>query len=214
MGGGMDTQSLKTLDTELLELHQANFLVEAEHMIDGLLDGRVTPEAWGNFLRGELTSLYISAALIGAGDPKVVKGAVFPDIQKQLTVQEPYIHRFVAQLSQPERNYSKKALLARTSLYAHSADEWVERGFFKAQRLPDLPFYPKAWTECRHHCHCTWRFERVSGRPNDYEVYWVLDPEVEHCRTCQNRARYCNPLHIRNGVWTNNLPYQLLFANL
>lgn len=91
---------------------------------------------------------------------------------------------------------SLAAALARAALYMNAVRQTAQR--FGAAMLPTLPIYPgDRRLACNGFCKCELEVQRVGTA--DWDVYWVLNFEAEHCEDCLNLAAEWNPLRIRDG---------------
>lgn len=127
-----------------------------------------------------------------------------------------FFQRWLSELQGQDVDESDFArLAARARLYARSIGETAERASLAIQGVPELPFYPKQDTVCRRNCRCSWEIRRTGtfralGRVfnrGNFDCFWRL-AAVEHCPTCQARARAANPLQVRRGEIVNPERYR------
>jgi len=85
----------------------------------------------------------------------------------------------------------------RAALYLNAAAQ--TGSIIAAIELPTLPVYPGSYQlACNGFCRCHLRVEALDGEGN-WDVWWVVDTEAEHCSDCVALSAEWSPLRIRNG---------------
>lgn len=134
-----------------------------------------------------------AAALIGAGTGDLTdeEKIALADIKAS---QMDYLQGFIADLA----GMNCDQALARAALYATAVIHAIST--IAALPLPDLPYMPgdKA-LECSWHCRCRLVINKLDGEGN-WDVFWLMDENVEHCESCKVLSDLWNPLKIRDGV--------------
>jgi hypothetical protein len=105
--------------------------------------------------------------------------------------QERYMERFLVELP----TLTEAEALHRAGQYAtpvlHTA------AHIAAGQMPRLPHYPGDLDlACHGFCRCHLRIDKRSD-DGDWDVYWIVDPDAEHCVDCVALSQAWSPLEIR-----------------
>jgi hypothetical protein len=112
-------------------------------------------------------------------------------LQDAISTDQYYANGFTSQLPQ----MSREAALARTQMYLPTQISTINE--LAALDLPTLPIYPQDdRLICTHYCKCHLDIRYLFGEGN-FDVYWRMTPEAEHCDDCLQLAAMWNPLPIR-----------------
>jgi hypothetical protein len=100
----------------------------------------------------------------------------------------------------PDLTYEQA--MARAALYATSILQTASEAQI-AFTDTELPYTPGCDDlDCSWHCRCHLEVEEKRGiGPGNFDVYWVMDPDAEHCESCLELSKKWNPFKIRNGQW-------------
>lgn len=94
-------------------------------------------------------------------------------------------------------NLSRGQAMARAQMYVNTQRNTINE--ILALEVPTLPIYPQDdRLECTYHCKCRLDIRFLFGRGN-FDIYWVMDVEAEHCESCIALNQEWNPLKIRKG---------------
>lgn len=144
-------------------------------------------------MRRVLYGLHFHAAQLGS--PGQLDSQQMAYVNRVIQEQEQYLAGFMRALP----GLSRAQALARARLYGASIVQMLSQ--MAAWGLPTLPIYPgDARLACSHEvraCKCHLKIT-PHGRGN-YDVYWILNPEAEHCEDCSYYAATWNPLVIKAG---------------
>ena len=176
----------------------------------GLSDDTITPDEFELAFKEAIRQHELSSAVVGAGGAHLATPETYAQAQQAVDVQMGYFDHWMVQIRSGEV-FSPQQMANRARMYGEFAGQTYERSKVQALGVPTLPFYPKDRTLCRVGCCCSWRVEVVRGSSN-YNVYWELDPECDHCAVCVARERACSPIRVRAGIILN--PEKYLAANL
>ncbi len=186
----------------------AEFQQEAETATQDLVAGNTDTDGWFLAVESALTDLYLNGAAAAAGYIGKIEGSMLDDVESKVVEQEQYLERFKGDLDKLDPSeYDAGKIMKRVMLYAPSSVEVVEKSLNRALKRPELPFYPKQGSYCRHNCGCQWKWKTLNKSKGSFEVTWVLDPNLENCEICLARAAFCAPLIIEGGiiVYPNNI---------
>lgn len=229
---GLSTPPAQAVDSARAErqFQQAKriFMMNMEPLVEGLVrrsqntrDPRgITPRTYGEQLMAQLRTLALTALTAGAGGLRRVTESDLAKMDAWLDTQRDYMFRWTGQLERadPKTWPSKGQLLTRAGMYAENAMQLIDRMRLSvlAPGLPEMPFYPKDRTLCRHNCLCGWGEPIIVSAANgDYDIKWLLNVRgvtLEHCGTCLVRAEICNPLQVRGGRIITDLSNPGLYA--
>jgi hypothetical protein len=141
-------------------------------------------------MRQTIASLHTEAAQRAAG-----QAGTFVDLnalRERIAAEWEALDGFLKDLP----NMSEAAAKARAALYMAAVHQTEQR--FRVAMLPTLPVYPgDRRLACEGFCKCHLQVERIGSA--DWDVYWRLNYEAEHCVDCINLSAEWNPLRIRNG---------------
>lgn len=172
-------------------------------LAQGVADGTVT---WGQFdgaMRAEIRQQQLGAAVVGSGGAHRATPQTYQLAQQQTDAQMQYFDAWSQQLYQQIQSGqtpSAAYIANRAKLYGKSAGSTFNQATTTALGVPELPFYPRdGSTKCLSNCCCEWRILPLQGAGN-YDCFWIIDPECEHCPQCPARRAVCNPLRVRNGA--------------
>ncbi len=139
-----------------------------------------------------LRQLHTEAALIGTSGQ--MNDSARGLLNDMISTDAYYAERFTAQLPQ----MSREAAVARSQMYLPTQLSTINE--MTAVDLPTLPIYPQDnRLECKHWCKCHLDIRYLFGSGN-YDVYWRMTPEAEHCDDCLRLAATWNPLQIRSNA--------------
>lgn len=142
-----------------------------------------------------LRQLHTEAALIGTSGQMTDSARGL--LNDMISTDTYYAERFTAQLPQ----MSREAAVARSQMYLPTQLSTINE--MTAVDLPTLPIYPQdSRLICQHWCKCHLDIRYLFGDGN-YDVYWRMTPEAEHCDDCLRLAATWNPLQIRANVIVN-----------
>lgn len=192
----------------LAQRYISEFEETARQATDDLVAGITDTDGWFLAVESALTDLYLNGAAAAAGYIGRVEGSMLDDVETKLAEQELYLERFKGDLDNLDPSeYDADKIMKRVMMYSPSSVEVVERSLNRALKRPELPFYPKQKSYCRHNCGCQWKWKTINKAKGNFEVTWVLDPNLENCDICLARAAFCSPLIIENWqiVYPSNL---------
>lgn len=177
-----------------------DFESETKTATHKLVTQEINTDEWMDEVEIALMDLYLNGAAAAMGYLGKVNGDALKDVENKLMDQEEYLKRFKADLDRkgPDK-WDEDKIMKRVMLYAPSSVEVVEKSLNKVIGRPELPFYPKQSSLCRHNCKCQWKWKTINKSKGQFEVTWVLNPDVENCETCLARAAFCAPLIIDNN---------------
>lgn len=185
---------------QIAERFFADFEASAQQATDDLVAGSTDTHGWALAIEDALTDLYLNGAAAAAGYIGKLDGTMLDDVQNKLFEQEDYLESFRQDLeNQDPATYDADKIMRRVMRYAPSSHEVVERSLNKSLGRPELPFYPKEGTLCRHNCKCAWTWTTIDSKNGDWDAYYATDPAFENCEVCLAREVFCNPLNIRRG---------------
>jgi hypothetical protein len=148
----------------------------------------ISIQRWTLDMRAQIKSAYVNEYLLGRGGIKNMTQADWGRIGGMLKNQYHYLNNFAADIA---KGMSPEQIALRARMYIDSATQAYERAQAISKGL-DLPAYPgDGTTECRSNCKCHW--EIITGE-DAYSCYWRLEPQAEHCDTCDARSGMWNPL--------------------
>lgn len=179
-----------------------DFEDSAINVTSDLIAGNTDTNGWFLGIQEALTNLYLNGAAAAAGYIGNIDGSMLKDVENKLFEQEEYLTRFKDDLDSTDpAEWDVNKIVNRVMMYAPSSVEVVEKGLNRALKRPELPFYPKQKSFCRHNCKCQWKWKTVNKARGDFEVYWELgaDPDLENCEICLARTAFCYPLTIIGG---------------
>lgn len=195
-------QRMNAFDAKrIMEKYIPTFQKETNDITEQLINGTISSEQWYQAIKKELLNLYLTSASAGAGNVRNLEPDTMKEISKKLREQDKYLRKFKDQLDRQLREnqkLEKDKILRRLMLYSPTATEIVERSANRNIGRPSLPFYPKQKTICKNNCKCNWRWVDIDAQKGDWDVFWDLTDEAEHCETCLRRAEKCNPIKIRD----------------
>ena len=142
-----------------------------------------------------LRQLHTESALIGTSGQ--MNDSARGLLNDMISTDAYYAERFTAQLPQ----MSREAAVARSQAYLQAQLSTMNE--MSAVDLPTLPIYPQdRRLDCSHTfpaCKCHLDIRYLFGAGN-YDVYWRMTPEAEHCDDCLRLAATWNPLQIRSNA--------------
>lgn len=142
--------------------------------------------------RQAVRNVHQLAAILGNGGQPLTSRQMQTVIDN-VAGQEKYIENFINEIP----NLTEAAALARANLYATPALHTLAQ--IQAGQMPRLPHYPGDLDlACHGFCRCHLRIDKVGD--NDWNVWWIVDPDAEHCPDCVAISAAWNPLEIRGGV--------------
>lgn len=155
---------------------RSGLAAEIDHLVDGLISGRLSPSEWHNAVLQELADYHSAAYLLGR------RLQALDEDGRQLVLraianQADFLNGFTDQVEAGA--LSDARIRARAALYSGS----VAATFSAAATWGAfLPFHPcDGGTPCGGHCRCTWQRRGTAW-------YWVLGAADEHCDGCRQRA--------------------------
>jgi hypothetical protein len=137
-----------------------------------------------------IRELHTQAAVLGTDGEKLSPGE--KGLLRDLIIKDQeYMDGFIKDLS----DLSREQAMHRTNMYVTTIRDTSNR--IAVFDLPDLPITPRSMSlKCTWHCRCILRVVRLGN--NSWDVYWLLDPEAEHCEDCVALADEWNPLQVRD----------------
>lgn len=170
----------------------------SDTLSDLVANEELSPEDFIAQLRAEMKSTYIQEATLGRGG----RGSMTPKdwgyVGSTLKKQYAFHDGFLADLKAGTQ--SSAQIHNRARLYFAAAREAYERGNAASYGVYGLPAYPAdGSTCCMSGDGCHWEFEVLDGEGN-INASWVINPALENCPICEDRADAWSPLEIRGGV--------------
>lgn len=197
----------------ILAKYKAEFEKEVEKITDRLINAEINAREWKSLVLNELRFLMITSAAVGAGGLGMLKPEDMAEVDLAIAKQIPFLDNFFVQVDRtPAGDLKYGKLKKRTVQYFGSAKPLMEKLIARSGGRPELPFNPAFKTDCGNNCHCAWKWKVIDAEKGDYDVFWTLS-DVDHCATCSERARICNPLRIRNGVILTDLSSPRLYSS-
>ena len=142
--------------------------------------------------RQAVRNVHQIAAILGNGGQPLTSRQMQTVIDN-VAGQEQYIENFINEIPR----LSEAAARARANLYATPALHTLAQ--IQAGQMPRLPHYPGDLDlACHGFCRCHLRIDKVGD--DDWDVWWIVDPDAEHCADCVAISAAWNPLEIRGGV--------------
>lgn len=142
--------------------------------------------------RQAVRNVHQIAAIIGNGG-QPLNSRQMQVVLDNVAGQETYIENFINEMP----NLTEAAARARAHLYATPALHTLVQ--IQAGQMPRLPHYPgDSDLACHGFCRCHLRIDKIGD--DDWNVWWIVDPDAEHCADCVAISRAWNPLEIRGGV--------------
>lgn len=170
------------------------FTVEVDNLITRLEGGTITVPQWQDEMN-HLIARYSTAAAFAGWDGTNIPDAGLVSVIQDVRVQLEFLGDFALVIqSTPE---FLEGWRARAAMYARSIKTPYWRG---ATRFLPLPAMPAEGTQCLTNCKCAWEIVTVDADAGDYDAYWRLGANENHCQTCPERAAAWNPVRIRGGV--------------
>lgn len=188
----------------------AEFNGTVTRLAHGLSDDKITPDEFERAFKAAIREHEFATAVIGAGGAHLATPETYAQAQNSVNVQMGYFDHWMVQIRNGEV-FSPQQMANRARMYGEFAGQTYERSKVQSMGVPTLPFYPKDRVKCKVGCCCSYRTELLRGQGN-FNVYWELDPDCDHCPTCVARERACSPIRVRNGVIVDPEKYQA--ANL
>lgn len=172
----------------------------------GLTDGTITADEFETLMKAEIRSNELANAVIGAGGAHLADAGTYQTAQAAVDTQMGYFDAWMADIRAGNIG-SPQYMANRARMYGTSAGQTFERSMVQALGCPTMPFYPKNQVICKMGCCCSWDIRPLRGNGN-FDCYWTLDPDCDHCATCLAREAVANPLRVRNGVIMDTEKYQ------
>lgn len=196
---GDRAQSVQDADKikNLLAKYKQSYEAYMKGITAKLLSGEIDAEKWRTAFIGELTNLLMTSTALSVGGVQNMTKQHLDLIDSTIQAQLPFIDRFMAKLERtPKEKLTEAYVLNRASQYFGIATPVIEQATQISRGRIKLPFNPAQKTRCRNNCKCRWEWKDINPENGDWDVYWRLGI-AEHCETCLNRAKVCNPLKIR-----------------
>lgn len=192
--------------------YKLEFEKQVDKITDDLISANINARQWKYLVTAEIRYLMITSAAIGAGGLGMLSKEDIQQVDLAVAKQAKFLDNFASQIERtPPGDLKFGKLKKRTVQYFGAGRPLLEKVIARSGGRPELPFQPAEATDCGNNCYCTWRWVVVNVEKGDYDVYWVLS-DVDHCATCNTRARICNPLKIRNGTITTDLSNPALMS--
>lgn len=157
--------------------------------------------AWRADMERELRLLHTVAAALGRGGFAALTADDVRAVGRAVERQMQYVNRWTHALTLPAPVNADVAA-ARAQQYAGAATETYWRVHTQALGMPDLYIYPGSGvTRCLTACRCRLRIVKRDGDGN-FDVWWIYEPEAQHCPDCPRLVELWSPLEIRNGLYT------------
>lgn len=204
----MAQQQLSVKEREIAALKaQEEYRQRIRELVILLLTGGIGLFLWRHHMREEIRRLHFVVAVIAGGNIEQ-DVELYNRILSNVARQMQYFERWITQLQGATLSMEQfNAIVNRAGMYGTASGETFFNALTRALGLPFMPFYPKDRTVCKVGCCCHWDYKSLRGDGN-WNMKWMLDPECDHCPTCNARARAANPLKVRNGRIVNPERYQ------
>lgn len=197
----------------ILAKYKAEFEKQVDAITDKLVSADINARQWKALVINELRYLMITSAAVGAGGLGMLTQQDLAEVDNAVMKQAGFLDSFASQIERtPPGDLKFGKLKKRTAQYFGAAKPLLEKIIAKSGNRPVLPFNPAQRTDCGNNCWCSWKWTVIDAEKGDYDVYWKLS-DVDHCVTCTERAKTCNPLKIRNGQILTDLSNRLLYSS-
>lgn len=180
------------LPTNLRDLID-DFTVRVDTLMDRLERGAITVTQWQDEMN-RLVARYSTAAAFAGWDGTNIPDPGLVAVMQDVQVQMRFLGDFA--LVMQDADEFMPGWRERARMYARSIKTPYWRG---ATRFLPLPFMPAEGTQCLTNCKCSWVIVTVNEEQGDYDCYWRLGANENHCQTCPERAAG-SPYRIRGGV--------------
>ena len=168
----------------------------SDALIDALVGRRLPLGRWLLDMKDLIKESHIAMYLWGKGGRNSMTQRDWGIVGRHLRDQYGFLRGFGEDLASGE--LSPEMARARARMYIEAATWQYERGRKEAWGLPDLPHYPAdGSTRCLANCKCSLRFQE---RPEEWYVYWELNPTAETCPDCEQRSGEWSPYRVPKGV--------------
>lgn len=192
--------------------YKTEFEKQVDKITDDLISQHINARQWKALVMNEIRYLMITSAAIGAGGLGMLGPKDIAEVDNAVAKQSKFLDGFASQIEKIEPGGLQFGKLKkRTVQYFGSGRPLLEKVIARSGGRPDLPFYPAQGTDCGNNCGCSWKWKVVNIENGDYDVFWTL-ADLEHCETCNERARVCNPLQIRGGTLITDISSPKLFS--
>ena len=183
---------------ERLAALRATFDSSVEVLASRLASGDISVTVWEVLMRHEISTLHISAQVLGAGGWGAVDQAGLDRAREFVTTQYGYLDRWAQALrTLPEGAISEAQVAVRARMYGGASSELFSRAYGASLGLPPMPFYPAQGTICLTNCGCEWQYVQLPGRGN-WDCFWRRSKD-DSCDTCIAREAAAAPLRVRDG---------------
>jgi len=155
--------------------------------------GELTVDEWKAEML-KVLAIYLAAAMLLGLASDTLSAAQEKRVASALREQANYLNGFGDAV---EANGWNESSGVRAGMYADSVTPVFWQG--RTWGLP-LPSLPGEGTQCLNHCRCEWQIVPLDAENGDYDAYWKLNEDAEHCQTCAQRAHDWQPVQIRRGI--------------
>ena len=201
----------REVDRRMLDVLYADFDRKVDALALGLDRGTVTVGQFTGAMPSLIRQHQLAAAVIASGGADQVTPQTMALAQRQVDTQLAYFERWKAELLQQAvdgKLPSAEAIAARAKLYGRAAKTTAEQTSTAALGVPPLPWYVGQGSPCRVNCKCRWDIEVLDVVNANFDCYWYVNEEAEHCPVCVMRSRVANPLRVRRGRIVDPERYQ------
>lgn len=185
-------------DSPVLERLLQEFRQILSDLYQSLIVDSFDPDQWYSKMIEAIRDMYTRAFLGGSGKSDLSSDTDRDRIESRVLGQLTFLDRFLSDIRSGRYQTAPALGRSRASMYAESAKALWWEG--KTSHLPvPLPAMPgDGTTQCITRCKCQW--EIVPLGEENYDCYWRLGPNEDHCQTCLARSRRWSPLRIRDGT--------------
>lgn len=197
-----DLDSGQFVSQETIHAYTESMIQAGGNSTDTLTDlyfsGTISVDDYIGGLRAELKTTMIQEYMLGKGGRDQMTPRDWGYTGSMLRKQYDLMEGFKADLEANKQSEAQARNRAR--LYFEATGEAFERGNAASYGVYNLPAYPRDGSSiCVNGCGCRWRFDVLPGEGN-IDCYWEIDPLLENCPTCEDRAIAWYPIRIRGGV--------------
>ena len=164
--------------------------VRAGYLVDSLVDGTMTVQAFDRELRARVKRVYVTEYLLGRGGRYAMTAddrQVLGDLVHESSV---FVRSFVERVAAGD--FTEAEVRSRTRGHVSAAVKAHERAKARSYSADlDLPAYPgDGSTKCVGNCRCRWD---VREKDDQWEATWKTKGGAGGCEDCERRGGEWNP---------------------